>query len=75
MTVQPRETFRQVFTSDNSVQLSVIWNLDSAYTYINELSLREENNYLITTILGSREEPITTYCILGDPNHKFCDPD
>lgn len=75
MTVQPRETFRQVFTSDNSVQLSVIWNLDSAYTYINELSLREENNYLITTILGSREEHITTYCILGDPNCKFCDPD
>lgn len=75
MTVQPRETFRQVFTSDNSVQLSVIWNLDSAYTYINELSLREENNYLINTILGSREEPITTYCILGDPNRKFCDPD
>lgn len=75
MTVQPRETFRQVFTSDNSVQLSVIWNLDSAYTYINELSLREENNYVITTILGSREEHITTYCILGDPNCKFCDPD
>lgn len=64
--------------SDRSSPLITVSNFQSFETWIqpiNELSLREENNYVITTILGSREEHITTYCILGDPNCKFCDPD